>query len=291
MARINDNIFKKASPINLDNEKYRLSRSTPDYSNLAQFQLYESGYSVLVVCSIPKFLERLGDKDSNVKNMVDTYKKILELDFRGLDGIDNITVDTGDITDGISTLQMINKVTMQSGSNFSMRYQERAGSLLTKVHELFLTGVKDPRTQIKHYHGLIESGDLESSFENEVFSFLYFVTDNTMTKLEKAYYIIGAQPTTAETNIYNSEKGSIEFKEITCEFSGFPITGKAVDNAALSYLKYLHDPKNPYQLIPDSQKMVAQISGDDRDSDEVAKTYTKTEKSDILPTNTPAEYK
>ena len=56
----------------------------------------------------------------------------------------------GEITNGIRSIQLINKVTKASNSNFSLQYYERSGSILTKAHELYLTGIKDPDTQVKH---------------------------------------------------------------------------------------------------------------------------------------------
>ena len=239
-----------------DLTQYTLMRGTTDFGNLAQYNLYESGYSYLIIVSIPKFLSTLAETNSNYKTLIDNYVHILEYEFRGLDGLDNITSDTSELTNGISTLNMITKVNMQSASTFSMRYFEKSGSVISRVHELFLTGIKDPRTQYKHYHGLIESGTLESGYEHEVFSFLYFNTDNTGTEIEKAYYIVSAQPTTAETNIYNSEKGSIEFKEITVEFNGFPITGTAVNSRAKKVLDWINNPSNPNRIIKNSDNFM-----------------------------------
>ena len=34
-------------------------RGVPDFSNIAQFNQYETGYQYVIVCSIPTFLARL----------------------------------------------------------------------------------------------------------------------------------------------------------------------------------------------------------------------------------------
>jgi hypothetical protein len=159
---------------------------------------------------------------------------------------------------------MINKVTMQSASTFSMNYNERSGSVLTRVNELFLRGVKDPRTQIKHYDGLIDAGLIshdEIGFESEVFKFLYFTTDNTALHIEKAYYIVAAQPTKAELSMYSGEKGTYEYPELSMEFSGYPITGPKVDFVAQSILNHITSSSaGNYRFHKDSSG--ADISGD-----------------------------
>lgn len=232
--------------------QYTLMRGTTDFGNLNQYNLYESGYPYLVVVSVPKFLDTLAAQNSTYKTLLENYLHILVHEFRGIDGFEDITTETQTLTNGISELNIITKVQMQSASTFSMRYFEKSGSVLTRLHELYLRGIKDPRTQIKHYNGLIKDGTLESGYENEVFSFLYFVTDNTGLQIEKAFFIISAQPTKAETSIYEAEKGTIEFKEITCEFTGFPITGSAVDERAKKVLDWINNDANPKRYILNS---------------------------------------
>ena len=222
-----------------DLTSYALFRGVTDWADLTQFNQFETGYSFLVVLSIPKFMKLLSEKNEKYRNLIETYVHVLEYEFRGLEGIENMSSDPNELTNGIKTLNVITKVNSQSNGQFTMRYYEKAGSLITKFHELFLRGIKDPTTQVKHYHGLIESGELEASFAYEVFSFLYIVTDNTLQNVEKAFYIVGAQPTSADFQIYNSTKGTIEFQELSVEFNGFPIQNTQVNKRAQELLDWI----------------------------------------------------
>ena len=49
-----------------DLQKYNLFRGTTDFTQLQQFELYESGYPYLVLVSTPKFLQVMAEKDENV---------------------------------------------------------------------------------------------------------------------------------------------------------------------------------------------------------------------------------
>lgn len=254
--QLNNALFKNLiQPRDLS--QYTLMRGTVDFANVAMWNAFETGYSYLTVVQIPKYLQMLASQDSTYATLINNYVHILEYEFKGLDGIENITSSNGEISNGISTINFINQVTMQSSSSFTMRYTEKSGSVLTRTNELFLTGIKDGRTQVKTYHGLLENESIEETgYEYETFSFMYFVTDNTMRKLEKAYYIVAGQPTQAETNIYNSDKGEIGFKEISMEFQGFPITGNIVDYKAQQMLNWLNNPSNPNRMIVDSNNFM-----------------------------------
>lgn len=223
-----------------DLTSYALFRGVTDWANLYQFNQFETGYGLFIVLDIPRFLKELAARNDQYAKLINTYVHILEYEFRGLDGIDNMQGETNELTNGVKQINIINKVTSQSGSNFSLRYFEKSGTIITKVHELFLRGVKDPTTTVKHYHGLIEDGTItDPGFESEVFSFLYIVTDNTMMNVEKAFYLVACQPTQAELNMFNIERGNIEFKEVTVEFSGFPISNTVVNRKAQAILDWV----------------------------------------------------
>jgi len=220
---------------------YTKMRGVIDFSNASQFNMYESGYQFLTIISRPRYIEMLAEEDAEVANSLNLFCWILENEFRGLDGIENITVDSLEFTDNISTLNTIGKVNQQSASEITMTFTERSGAAMTGFIDYFLRGIKDPRTQAKTYHGLIKKGKLAAGFENEVFHLLYMVTDNTTLGLEKAYLLASAWPSTAQLDIYNGEKGTIEKKEISVPWQCFPIDGDEVDKRALRMLAYISE--------------------------------------------------
>lgn len=228
-----------------DITRYMLSRGVVDYSDLYQFDNYETGYSFLIVLKIPEFLSKLKDANDTYKTLINDYTHILEYDFKGLDGIDDLTIDTNSLSDGINEINIITKTNEQSAGSFTMRYYERSGSIITKVNELFIRGIKDPRTQVKRYNGLIDpinksASVIQAGYENETFEFLYGVCDNTMSNIEKAYLLVACQPTSAEMSMYNSQKGEIQWRELNYAFNGYPITGSAVTKRAQDFLDWIN---------------------------------------------------
>lgn len=247
--------------------EYNLMRGVTDFSQLEQFDLYEKGYPWLVVISIPDFMADLAKYNDEVKKIVGNYVHIMEHDFKGIDNIENITGEpNGEISNGIRSIQLINRVTQGASTTFTMRFYERSGSVMTKFNELYLTGIKDKDTQAKTYHGLIDwytfgngkpvtPSGMDPGPHREVFSFMYFLTDNTVTKIEKAFLICAAQPTTAEfSTLYDGEKGEIGWGELSMSFNGFFINNDQVSLAAQRMLLAMRNPKNTTgsRLIVDS---------------------------------------
>lgn len=232
----------------LTKAEYGSMRGTMDYSNAKLFNLFESGYGYIKVLSRPAWLEAFGT-DSQQHQMLELFCWIIEYEFRGLDGIDDVTADNIEYTDGINTINTIGKVNKQSAAEISMTFTERSGLAITKFINYYLSGIKDPRTQAKTYHGLIAAGKIAGGFENEVFNLLYMVTDNTLLGLEKAYLLANAWPTKAETSILNVQKGDIDKKEITVPWQCFVIDGEDVDELGLQCLSYLNEAKATYNYM------------------------------------------
>ena len=222
-----------------DVTSYNLMRGVPDFGSLVQFNPYETGYAAFIVCRIPKFIEMLAAKNTKYEQLVNNFVHIIEYEFKSFDGLQDINADTIQLGDDLNNINVINKVNMQSASEFTLTYDEKSGSPLTKFAKLYLTGIKDPRTQVKTYHGLIHSGDMEPGFENEVFTFLYIATDNTMREVEAAYLLIGCQLNSADTDMYNYTKGDINKRDVNVKFSGYPISCSQVDACAKEILTYL----------------------------------------------------
>lgn len=231
-----NNIFNQYTITPNTLTKYTALRGVTDFSQIGMFEQYEKGYQFLSVLSLPKFLEM--SKDDTIKQMNKNIRQTMEMEFRGIDGLPDMTSDTFEITDGINTQRMINKVTQETSVTVSMQYFEKHGSLFTKYAEYYLRGIRDPKTQARTYHGLIADGTLAPSLENEVFTMMYYVTDSTYLRLERAVLLANCQLTTANMSMYNGSKDAIGNNELTLEFNCFPIFGSEVDKAAKYLLEH-----------------------------------------------------
>lgn len=218
---------------------YTSFRGVTDFSQIGKFNQYETGYQFLTVVSMPPFMEMLAKKNDNVGAAHAAFRDMLENEFRGLDGLGDIQADQYEITDGINSVRMINKVTEDTSINVSMSFFEKQGSLIERYSEYYLTGIKDLKTQAKTYHGLIANGLMEPSLENEVFTLLFYATDNTMLRIERAVLLCNCQLTKAELSMYNGSRSDINNHEVTVEFTAFPVRGRLVDKAAKKMLEQI----------------------------------------------------
>lgn len=246
-----------------------------DPTNLPALKRYETGYSLFLVVDIPNCLAKLTEVEtgevtkipykSKYKNLITNYVQTLEKEFTGLQGLENITSETVDYEGKNEvSVSVINKTSEGLNPTITISYTEPYGATLTKVHELFLRGIDDTIIgRRKHYNGLIDDKILAPSFENEVFTFLYIITDNTGLNLEKAYMLFNAQPTTAALGeLYNSEHGENEHKEVTCEFKCTAVTNEVVNAkareilSALTGVKYSYDSSTGKQSVERVSKAI-----------------------------------
>ena len=269
-------------------------RGVIDYGNLYQFAPFEGGYSFIAVINGPRFITNklnnftiYKDLDNNqlteplfdgteIKTLQDTFISIIENEFRGLDGIEDITSDTMEITDNISTMSLIGKVNQSTSSQITMRFFEKTGALITKYIATYLRLIRDTKTQAKTYGGYLnfKASNDEYGPAQEVFNMLYIVTDSTCLHVEKAFLLLNAQPTTAGySELYNTEKGQIETKEITVNWNCFVVDGAAINKVAAVYLEKLikTDKNTDGKVDINSWNTNWSISGIDGEGDNPAK--------------------
>mgnify|MGYP006935423895 CR=1 FL=1 len=227
--------------------QYTAFRGLTDFTNIGQFDQFETGYSFLCVVSMPKFIQEIAKADSNYADLVNSFEHMLEYEFRGMDGLEDIQAETLELTDGINSVNMINKVTKNHAVTVSMNYFEKRGSLIQKFTEMYLTGIKDGDTQAKSYHGMIKRNLIEPGYENEVFTMMYIVTDNTMLNIEKSVLLTNMQLTKSQVSQFNSERGTYGNVEVNLEFNAYAIYNAQVDKAA----RFLLDGINGVEVTKD----------------------------------------
>lgn len=226
-------------------------KGVADFTNLSQFTLFETGYAYFICIEIPKFIQMLASKNEHIQNLVDIYIKTIESEFKSLSGLGSYTSESGNITDGIVEINPLIKVGFEYSGTFSIPYSEKSGAPLSKLHEIFLRGVKDPRSLLKTYFGELEADySMEAGFEKECFTFLYMVTDNTGREIERAILFTGCQPQNAPfSELYEMTKGDIQNPEVSLEYSYHLIESEEINKIARDILDWQNNDLNPDKII------------------------------------------
>lgn len=232
-------------------------RGAVDFTNSAQFTLNEKGHSLIAVLETPIMMNVIKEKysdDKNMVNIIEQFPDIIESEFKGLDGLDGMSADSMEITDNISTLNILGSVNYSTNQEITMRFTEKAGRTLTRYCSTYLTAARDPKTRVKNYLGCAsrapgvpeaknwKSGQptlIRPSLDAEVFTFLYIVPDSSWSIVDNAYLLTNAYITKAPFDqLDNFDRGDVALTEIDLSFNTFVIANnKQVFDAANVFLK------------------------------------------------------
>lgn len=215
-----------------------------DFGDLLQFAPYEKGYCFLVVFNAPTIFNDGGDNEyiNTMKSLQEQFILALEVDFKGLNGIDDKTGEFYDIGLSNSPTHVLSRNNGMSSSTISISLEERTGTPVTKYLSGYLDSVRHPYMQAKVQNGRI--GTIKDPYaarpSEEMFNMLYIITDSTCMIVEKAFFLLNATPTTAPYNeLYNMDKGAIGPADISVTFNCIVRESKVANKIAAAYLSII----------------------------------------------------
>lgn len=219
-------------------------RGVTDFGDLLGFAPYETGYCFLAVLSEPNM--------GIIDEVQNAFVSIIEKEFKGLSGIEDIVAESGNIGTSTSTVQYINSVSSSNTGTITMNFTEKTGTILTKYITKYLHKLRNPYNKLRNYGVRYDvnkdDGSLNLNMDKaydtgvykETFTLLYVITDSTCLQVEKAFLLLNAQPTTASySELYNAEKGSLGTKEITIPWNVSVRDGKIANCIAQKYIEEL----------------------------------------------------
>ena len=92
-----------------DLSEYQGLRGVTDFTNIGQFNQFETGYSFLFVLQMPEFMRKLSKMDTEIERIYNQFEHALEYEFRGLDGLPDIGVENNTITNPIIAIKMVKR--------------------------------------------------------------------------------------------------------------------------------------------------------------------------------------
>lgn len=135
---------------------YFLSGIDVTQQNLAGFDPYIQGTSRIFLYTPPFFMEQGFPTQTTV------FKSIVETGYTRVDGIADLTVDFVEFEGGFAGQKFSNVSLVRDDTDtFTITVYEQSGSPVREFLDTWVTGVRDPRSGVAHYHGLLlEHGEV-----------------------------------------------------------------------------------------------------------------------------------
>ena len=225
-----------------DYSKFRYFLSGVDVTNqnLDSFNPFIKGYARIYVYRNPRFMECF------FSELTTRFKSYLETGYRSVNGIQDLSVEFVDFEGGFANQKFSNvSYSHDDTDTITINLYEMAGSPVREFLTTWITGVRDPRSGVAHYHGHVASpahpsdngvNYLDYAEKNHTMELIYFVTDPTVKRIEYACMLAHCFPTKVPKDHLNYESGSHDNVEIEVEMRCTLYESRYINDIASFYL-------------------------------------------------------
>lgn len=199
--------------------------------NLDQFDPYIRGRGRIFMHTPPKYMM------AQFPTMTRNFKAYLETGYKSVTGISNMNVDFESFEGGFNgqKFENVSKVTDETDT-MTITLYEQSGSPVRDFIETWVTGVRDPRSGIAHYHGAIQNANSAYGEKYHTAEFIYYVLDPTAKQIEYACMFAHAFPKNVDKDHYNYESGNNGNVEISLDFSVTKYESNYINQIAQWYM-------------------------------------------------------
>ena len=222
----------KSNTKSFDKFGYFLGGIDVTHQNLDQFTPYIRGVSRVFLHKPPAFmLERYPD-------MTRRFKTYLETGYTSLDGIGDISVDFTDFEGGFAGQRYSTVMLARDDTeNVTIQVYELSCSPVREYLDTWVTGTRDPRSGIAHYHGVIaDKGAEYYSEKNHTAEMFYVNLDPTAINIEYCCMFAHMFPTRVPKAHLNYEKGNRDNALLDLEFRTTKYESPAINNIGAWYI-------------------------------------------------------
>lgn len=190
-----------------------------------QFDPFVTGYAFIIWTHLPKW----------VTSEFQNFKSMSEKNFKSFDGISDMTLNTATYTHTFNA----NEYNFASGiskdnTEFTIKHQEFSGSPIKNMYQYWVTGIRDPETNIATYP---RKANMDYAAANHTGTLLYVVTRPDANNIEKnniefAAYYTNVMPTKVPLGHLNYSQNDNNGVEIDITFKGTMHISPKVDEFA-----------------------------------------------------------
>jgi hypothetical protein len=225
--------------------------------NIDQFDPLREGYSRIFVMKLPRFME---ERDGEMSRR---FKHLIEFGFTRIDGIQDMNMDTEDITGGyVGAKFQIPNIVRDETDGVTIQVYEFSGSPVREFMDTWMTGISDPLTGLSHYHGVLDNEAMPYRASNHTMECIYVATDPTGNQPEYACMFANMMPKSVKKAHFNYSSGSHPAVQMDLEFTATKYESPQINevaNALLQKFKVLRDYLN--YVSPYTKTMVGNMDG------------------------------
>lgn len=217
-----------------ENFSYFLGGVDVTHQNLDQFTPYIRGVSRIFMHKVPPYMYKLDPA------MTKRFKTYIETGYKSVNGISNIDVEFTTFEGGFNgqSYQTV-QAARDSTESVTISVYELTGSPIREYLDTWVTGVRDIRSGIAHYHGLVEAANAADRVEyaeiNHTAEFVYTTYDPTGLTVEYGCLFAHCFPKSVPKDHLNYEAGSRDNVQMDLEFSATKYESPAINNICLWY--------------------------------------------------------
>ena len=239
--------YMKKNTQNYNKFGYFLQGIDVTRQGIDQMTPYVPGVSRIFMHVVPPFME------VQFPQLSANFKSYVETGYKSVEGIQDMDVEFINIEGGFAQ-QSFNNVShvRDTTEEITIQLYEMSGSPVRDFIETWITGVRDPRSGIAHYHGAIADGKLEYCEKNHTGEFVYYALDPTAKKIEYACMFAHCFPTRVQKSHLNYTSGTRSEVILDCTFKVTKYEGRYINDLAAYYLakdnlNYNYLEFNPYR--------------------------------------------
>ena len=203
---------------------------------LMAYDPFKKGFGRVFMIRQPTFVMKA------IPDKMKKFKHILEYCNTGISGIQDIDMDTTNMTGGYNQSNVTFQTTMNDDANtLTIKTYEFSGSPVREVLHYWLTGISDLQTAFGTYHGT----NVPYNQANHTAEFIYVLTDQTGKRVEHVSLWANCVPKQIPMEHLNTDAGDHDLVPLDVAF-----TGKRYESAQINQIGLYLISK--YQILTDS---------------------------------------
>ena len=220
----------KTNTKSFENFSYFLGGIDVTHQNLDQFTPYIRGVSRIFLHKPPLFML------AQYPELTKVFKTYIETGYKSIDGIGDISVDFTQFEGGFNGQQYSTpQLARDDTESVTISVYELSGSPVREYLDTWVTGVRDIRSGIAHYHGAIENGSVKYGEINHTAEFIYTTYDPTGLTPEYCCMFAHCFPRRVPKAHLNYEAGNRDNVQMDLEFATTKYESPAINDIGIWY--------------------------------------------------------